>query len=118
MPCCIARLHDCGVASDNPAVNDLYNDIQHALALESADGPFNCKDLFTGGKWQDSRRMPLCLTVDGFSPFSEISLVAYYALLIFQSSRFKCCFARLTGCVHATAYLLASIMSIFTNEKI
>ncbi|MCJ1302408.1 hypothetical protein MMC08_005211 [Hypocenomyce scalaris] len=114
----IARLQGKGVALDDPAVTLLHNEIQEAIAMESAGGPFKYKELFTGGKLQNLRRMLISLAVDGFSQLSGINLITYYAPVIFQSIGLSRSLALLIAGVNATEYLLASLIPIFIIEKV
>lgn len=62
----IARLMGSGVSTEDPRVIELSSDINEAIAIESADGPFRFKELFQGGKLQNFRRMCICFAVDAF----------------------------------------------------
>lgn len=62
----IARLIGSGVSNEDPRVQELAREINIAIELESAGGPFQFKELFGGGKLQNFRRMCLCFAVDAF----------------------------------------------------
>jgi Sugar (and other) transporter len=62
----IARLVGKDVALDDARVLELAKEINDAIELEHADGPFEYKELFAGGKLQNFRRMVLCFCVDAF----------------------------------------------------
>jgi hypothetical protein len=66
----IARLTGKGVGIDDARVLKLYNDIEEAINLESAEGPFKYKELFQHGRLQNFRRMCLCAAVDAFQQLS------------------------------------------------
>jgi hypothetical protein len=114
----IARLFGKNVPLDDPDVNSLYNDIQEAIALESAGGSFQYKELFTGGKLQNFRRILLCVAVDGFSQLSGINLITYYAPVIFQSIGLSRDVSLLVAGFNAVEYLLASLIPIWIIERV
>jgi hypothetical protein len=114
----IARLTGKGVALDHPAVTKLYEEIQEANHLESEGGPFKYKELFTGGKIQNFRRILLCIAVDGFSQLSGINLITYYAPVIFESIGLSRSLALLIAGFNATEYLLASLIPIWVIERV
>jgi MFS family permease len=114
----IARLAGCGVPLDDPQVTLIYEGIQEAIRLESEGGPFRYKELFTGGKLQNFRRILLCIGVDGFSQLSGINLITYYAPVIFQSIGLSRDLSLLIAGFNATEYLLASLIPIWIIERV
>lgn len=114
----IARLAGRGVPLDDPQVTLLYEEIQEAIRLESEGGPFRYKELFTGGKLQNFRRILLCIGVDGFSQLSGINLITYYAPVIFQSIGLSRNLSLLIAGFNATEYLLASLIPIWIIERV
>jgi hypothetical protein len=114
----IARLAGKDIPLDHPDVVQLYDSIQEALTLESAGGEFQYKELFTGGKMQNFRRVLLCLAVDGFSQLSGINLITYYAPVIFQSIGLSRDVSLLVAGFNAVEYLLASLIPIWIIERV
>jgi MFS family permease len=96
----------------------MHEEIQEAIRLESAGGPFKYKELFTGGKLQNFRRILLCIGVDGFSQLSGINLITYYAPVIFQSIGLSRDLSLLIAGFNATEYLLASLIPIWIIERV
>jgi MFS family permease len=114
----IARLTGKDIPLDHHEVTRLHQHIQEAIELESAGGPFKYRELFTGGKIQNFRRILLCIAVDGFSQLSGINLITYYAPVIFQSIGLSRDLALLVAGFNATEYLLASCIPIWIIERV
>jgi hypothetical protein len=103
---------------DYPGVNRPYEDIQEAIQLECAGRSFKYKELFTGGKMQNFRRILICITVDEFPQLSGINLITYYVSVIFQSIGLGRNPSLLIAGFNATEYLLASFIPIWIIEKV
>ncbi|KAJ5180931.1 Major facilitator superfamily domain general substrate transporter [Penicillium capsulatum] len=69
-----------------PEVIVLRRQIETAIETESAGGPFQYKELFTGGKMQNMRRMILAGLVNVQQQFTGSNMINYYAPIVYENT--------------------------------
>jgi len=76
----LQRLTGKNVPADDPRVVKLRNEIEEIVKEEAGEqADFSYRELFTGGKIQNFRRIMLCWAVQAFQQLSGINLITYYA---------------------------------------
>ena len=114
----IARLIGKGVSTEDPRVQDLAQEINDAIALESAGGPFKMRECFSGGKLQNFRRLCICFAVDAFQQLGGICVITYYLPKVLQESvGMSRHMSLLMAGIITTEYFLASIVQIWLVDK-
>ncbi|KAK5227994.1 hypothetical protein LTR96_007932 [Exophiala xenobiotica] len=110
----MARLAGKNVTTDDHRVVELCEEIQAAIAIESAGGPFKMKELLQGGKLQNFRRMLICFAIQGFQQLGGICLITYYLPKVLVSSvGMSRAASLLVAGLCTTEYVLASIFQVF-----
>ncbi|KAK7228063.1 hypothetical protein V2G26_000233 [Clonostachys chloroleuca] len=85
----------------------------------SAEGEFSFKELLHGGKTQNLRRMILCAAVMAVQQLSGINLLTYYISYVLQNSvGLNRHLALLIGGINGIEYLVASMIPMWTIERI
>ena len=110
----IARLVGHNVPVDDHRVQELSKDINDAIELESAGGPFKMKEIFGFGKLQNFRRMCICFAVDAFQQLGGICVITIYLPKVLSDSvGMSRHMALLMAGIITTEYFLASIVQIW-----
>lgn len=76
------------------------------------------KELFTGGRSQNFRRVTLGVVIQCFQQITGINLITYYATLLFQRLGMSDVKSRIIAACNATEYFLASLVAIFIIDRI
>lgn len=101
---------------DDPAVDTQINEIKEGLAIASS---VRLRDLFRQGEGHYFHRTALAFVIQMFQQISGINLITYYAGTIFeQSIGLSAVQSRILAACNGTEYFLASIVAIFTIEKV
>ncbi|GAB7350276.1 hypothetical protein MBLNU459_g0917t3 [Dothideomycetes sp. NU459] len=83
----LARLqYDQPADEDSEEVVMLRRQIETALELEHAEGPFRYSELLQGGRIQNFRRMILCALVNIMQQFTGSNMINYYAPVVYTNS--------------------------------
>ncbi|KAJ5808777.1 hypothetical protein N7474_010046 [Penicillium riverlandense] len=101
-----------------PEVILLRRQIESAIALESAGGPFKYKELLTGGKVQNLRRMILAGLVNVQQQFTGSNMINYYAPVVYANAMHlsRNLSLILGGCTSLT-YLVGSIIPLWSMDR-
>jgi hypothetical protein len=114
----LSALEGKNVPLDHPRVLKLFDEIETAIALESAGGPFKYSELFTGGKLQNGRRIVLCFACAAFQQLTGINMITQYAANIFQTIGLSRHMALLMGGISGIEYFCAGLIPIFIIDKV
>jgi hypothetical protein len=134
----LAALEGKNVPLDDPRVLNLFAEIETAMEMESAGGPFKYTELFTGGKLQNFRRIVLCFTCGAFQQLTGINmiskhtpclfsifwtnitdfLVAQYSAVIFQTIGLSRHMSLLMGGISGIEYFCAGLIPIWIIDKV
>ncbi|KAF9469079.1 general substrate transporter [Collybia nuda] len=79
---------------------------------------FSLKELFTGGRSQNFRRVTLGVVIQCFQQITGINLITYYATLLFERLGINDVNSRIIAACNATEYFMASIIAIFIIDRI
>jgi hypothetical protein len=114
----LAALEGKNVPLSDPRVLKLYDDIQQAITLESAGGPFKYKELFEGGQLQNMRRIILCFACAAFQQLTGINMITQYAAVIFGTIGLSRHMALLMGGISGIEYFCAGLIPIYMIDKV
>ncbi|QLI74408.1 Sugar transporter STL1 [Metarhizium brunneum] len=110
---------DAGAPGAAQSLRQSLLEIETAIAIESAGGPFHYRELFTRGKIQNLRRMILCGLVNVQQQFTGANMINYYAPVVYQNvmhlSRNTSLI--LGGCT-AIVYLIGSFIPLWSMDRI
>jgi sugar porter (SP) family MFS transporter len=114
----LARLAGPDVSEDSEEVVFQRNQIESALELESAGGPFRAAELLAGGRVQNLRRLALCCAVNLMQQFTGANMINYYAPVVYANTMglSRNLSLILGGCT-ALTYLAASFIPLWTVER-
>jgi hypothetical protein len=115
----LARLQERQPADEStPEVIQLRVQIETAIEMESAGGPFRYKELITGDKMQNFRRMILCGLVNVMQQFTGANMINYYAPVVYQSTmHLSRNMALIMGGCTSLAYLGGSMIPLWSMDK-
>ncbi|KAJ5621858.1 hypothetical protein N7528_005090 [Penicillium herquei] len=100
-----------------PEVVHLRRQIETALEIESAGGPFQYRELLTGGKTQNLRRMILAGLVNVQQQFTGSNMINYYAPTVYENAvgLSRNLSLILSGCT-SLSYLVGSIIPLWSMD--
>ncbi|KAJ5632027.1 hypothetical protein N7490_008366 [Penicillium lividum] len=103
----------------SPEVVRLRRQIESAIEIESAGGPFKYKELVAGGEVQNLRRMMLCALVNMQQQFTGSNMINYYAPTVYQHAMglSRNLSLILGGCT-SLAYLAGSIIPLWSMDRL
>ncbi|ESK91800.1 sugar transporter stl1 [Moniliophthora roreri MCA 2997] len=111
-------------------VKQTFHAIREAVAMEGGAPVIDKKtgkvvqkqsslrELFTGGKSQNFRRVTLGIVVQCFQQITGINLITYYATLLFERLGLSDVKSRIIAACNGTEYFLASLIAIFIIDRI
>jgi sugar porter (SP) family MFS transporter len=110
--------YDTTATEDSADVIFIRKEIESALELEHAGGPFSYRELFTGGRIQNFRRMCLCATINIQQQFTGSNMINYYAPIVYQQTMglSRNLSLILGGCTSLT-YLAGSFIPLWTVDR-
>jgi hypothetical protein len=114
----LARLHRTKDATpDHPDVIYMRRQIETGIEIESAGGPFRYKELLTGGKVQNFRRIVLCMAVNVMQQFTGANMINYYAPVVYEQTMgvSRTLSLILGGCT-ALTYLAGSMIPLWVSS--
>lgn len=93
-------------------------EIETAIAIESAGGPFRYRELLSGGKIQNLRRMILCGLVNIQQQFTGANMINYYAPVVYQNAMnlSRNTSLILGGCT-SIVYLVGSFIPLWSMDR-
>lgn len=115
----LARLQREQPADENtPEVVQMRRQIETAIELESAGGPFRFAELLQGGKVQNWRRVFLGALVNVQQQFTGANMINYYAPVVYQSTMglSRNLSLILGGCT-TLVYLVGSVIPLWSMDK-
>ncbi|EEB88480.1 hypothetical protein MPER_13662, partial [Moniliophthora perniciosa FA553] len=116
--------------TSDPEVKQTFHAIREAVAIESGSPVIDEKtgntvqqqsslrELFTGGRSQNFRRVTLGVVVQCFQQITGINLITYYATLLFERLGLSDVKSRILAACNGTEYFLASLIAIFIIDRI
>ena len=100
-----------------PEVIALRQQIETAIKIESSGGPFKYRELFTGGKVANWRRMVLCGVVNVQQQFTGANMINYYAPVVYQNAmQLSRNLSLILGGCTALVYLVGSIIPLWSMD--
>ncbi|KAJ5273766.1 hypothetical protein N7478_008891 [Penicillium angulare] len=114
----LARLQlDQPADESSQEVVQLRRQIESAIEIESAGGPFRYKELLAGGKVQNFRRMILAGLVNVQQQFTGSNMINYYAPTVYENAMglSRNLSLILGGCT-SLAYLVGSIVPLWSMD--
>lgn len=106
-------LHD--LPHDDPYIQSEYQAVKDTV-LEMSKGSF--RDLFKMGELRNFHRVVLAYVNQMFQQISGINLITYYAPNIYGTIGLTGHLPQLLAALNGTEYFLASLLPIFTIEKV
>ncbi|KAF8812325.1 general substrate transporter [Phlegmacium glaucopus] len=76
------------------------------------------RELFTGGRGQNFRRVFLGVAIQCFQQITGINIITYYATLLFERLQISDTKSRIIAACNATEYFIASFLAIFLIERV
>ncbi|KAF9534794.1 general substrate transporter [Crepidotus variabilis] len=76
------------------------------------------RELFTGGRSQNFRRVCLGIAIQCFQQITGINIITYYATLLFERLQISDTKSRIIAACNATEYFLASIVAVYLVESV
>ncbi|KAJ5675770.1 Major facilitator superfamily domain general substrate transporter [Penicillium macrosclerotiorum] len=115
----LARLQSEQPANEStPEVVQLRRQIETAIEIESAGGPFQYKELLSGGKVQNLRRMILAGLVNVQQQFTGSNMINYYAPIVYQNAmNLSRNLSLILGGCTSLAYLVGSIIPLWSMDR-
>ncbi|CAA7259650.1 unnamed protein product [Cyclocybe aegerita] len=89
---------------------------RHPDKTQSKDVPL--RELFTGGRGQNFRRVSLGVVIQCFQQITGINIITYYATLLFERLHISDTNSRIIAACNATEYFMASWIAVFFIESI
>ncbi|KAF9452894.1 general substrate transporter [Macrolepiota fuliginosa MF-IS2] len=113
---------------NDPGVQQTFHAISEAVALEEGiisgvgnkrqpTGKASLRELFTGGRSQNFRRVTLGLVLQCFQQLTGINIITYYATLLFENLGISDVKSRIIAACNGTEYFLASLIAIFLVDR-
>ncbi|KAF8076264.1 general substrate transporter [Lyophyllum atratum] len=116
----------------DPEVRRTFSAIREAVEVEApgisekatgatsprSTGRVPLKELFTGGRSQNFRRVALGVVIQCFQQITGINLITYYATLLFERLGISDTKSRIIAAGNATEYFIASLVAIFIIDRI
>ncbi|KAG7087306.1 hypothetical protein E1B28_013284 [Marasmius oreades] len=100
-------------------VRRTFHAIQEAVNAETGiDENPSLKELLSGGRSQNFRRVTLGIVVQCFQQITGINLITYYATLLFERLGLSDVKSRIVAACNGTEYFLASLIAIFIIDRI
>ncbi|KAF9265001.1 general substrate transporter [Marasmius fiardii PR-910] len=100
-------------------VRRTFHAVQEAGNAEvGPSGKTSLRELLTGGKSQNFRRVSLGIVVQCFQQITGINLITYYATLLFERLGLSDVKSRILAACNGTEYFLASLIAIFIIDRI
>lgn len=114
----LAKLQYDEAAEDSEEVITIRRQIETALELEHAEGPFRYAELFQGGRIQNFRRMLLCAGINVMQQFTGSNMINYYAPTVYTNAMglSRNLSLVLGGCTSLT-YLVGSFIPLFVCDR-
>ncbi|OQD82797.1 hypothetical protein PENANT_c019G03980 [Penicillium antarcticum] len=115
----LARLQmDQPANQSHPGVVHLRRQTETSIEIESAGGPFEYKELWSGGQMGNLRRMILAAVVNIQQQFTGSNMINYYAPIVYQNAMHlsRNLSLILGGCTSLT-YLVGSIIPLWSMDK-
>ncbi|KAF1353139.1 general substrate transporter [Delphinella strobiligena] len=114
----LARLQYEPATVDSEEVVMMRRQIESALELEHAGGPFSYKELFTMGRVQNLRRMLLCAVINIQQQFTGANFINYYGPKVYQETvgLSRNLSLILGGCTSLT-YFAGSFIPLWTCDR-
>jgi MFS family permease len=114
----LARLHGHESTVDHPDVVFQRRQIESALEIESAGGPFRYSELFQGGKIANFRRICICCAVQAMQQFTGANMINYYAPVIYaETMHLSRNNSLILGGCTSLIYLVASFIPLWTVDR-
>ncbi|KAB2579365.1 Sugar transporter STL1 [Lasiodiplodia theobromae] len=108
--------HD--TAIDDAEVVETVRTIQVSIEKETRGGPFQYKELISGGPMGNFRRICLCLAVNVMQQFTGSNMINYYAPTVYEQNMglSRTISLILGGCTSLT-YLVGSFIPLWTVDR-
>ncbi|KAF9265000.1 general substrate transporter [Marasmius fiardii PR-910] len=105
--------------TSNEEVRRTFHAIQEAGNVETgSDEKTSLRELLSGGKSQNFRRVSLGIVIQCFQQISGINLITYYATLLFERLGLSDVKSRILAACNGTEYFLASWIAVFIIDRI
>ncbi|KAI5801273.1 general substrate transporter [Geopyxis carbonaria] len=113
----LANLEGREFTPDHPDIVRLRVDIETSVAAESTGEEFSLRELFTGGKIQNFRRICLSIGIELMQQFTGSNMINYYAPVVYQSTMglSRNMSLILGGCTSLT-YLVGSLIPLWVMD--
>ncbi|KIK65238.1 hypothetical protein GYMLUDRAFT_71082 [Collybiopsis luxurians FD-317 M1] len=106
---------------NDPEVKQTFHAIQESFLLEEgldSKGKVSLREIFTGGRSQNFRRVMLGVVVQAFQQITGINLITYYATVLFERLGLSDLNSRIIAACNGTEYFLASLIPIYIVDRV
>ncbi|SJL02065.1 related to transporter (major facilitator superfamily) [Armillaria ostoyae] len=106
---------------NDPGVRQTFKAINEAVELEEGNTPsgkVQLKEIFTGGRGQNFRRVVLGVVVQAFQQLTGINLITYYATILFERLGLSDVKSRILAACNGTEYFFIALLPLVLIDRI
>ncbi|PBL02623.1 general substrate transporter [Armillaria gallica] len=106
---------------NDPEVRQTFKAINEAVELEEGNTPHGkvaLKEIFTGGRGQNFRRVVLGVVVQAFQQLTGINLITYYATILFERLGLSDVKSRILAACNGTEYFFIALLPLVLIDRI
>ncbi|KAK0491097.1 general substrate transporter [Armillaria novae-zelandiae] len=106
---------------NDPEVRQTFKAINEAVELEEGNTPTGkvaLKEIFTGGRGQNFRRVVLGVVIQAFQQLTGINLITYYATILFERLGLSDVKSRILAACNGTEYFFIALLPLVLIDRI
>lgn len=106
---------------NDPEVRQTFKAINEAVDLEEGNTPTGkvaLKEIFTGGRGQNFRRVALGVVVQAFQQLTGINLITYYATILFERLGLSDVKSRILAACNGTEYFFIALLPLVLIDRV
>ncbi|KAK0468428.1 general substrate transporter [Desarmillaria tabescens] len=106
---------------NDPEVRQTFKAINEAVELEegnSLSGKVALKEIFTGGRSQNFRRVVLGVVIQAFQQLTGINLITYYATILFERLGLSDVKSRILAACNGTEYFFIALLPLVLIDRV
>ncbi|KAK0206623.1 general substrate transporter [Desarmillaria ectypa] len=107
--------------TNDPEVRQTFKAINEAVELEEGNTPAGkvaLKEIFTGGRSQNFRRVALGVVIQAFQQLTGINLITYYATILFERLGLSDVKSRILAACNGTEYFLIALLPLVLIDRV
>ncbi|KAK0242845.1 general substrate transporter [Armillaria nabsnona] len=106
---------------NDPEVRQTFKAINEAVEIEEGNTPsgkVELKEILTGGRGQNFRRVVLGVVVQAFQQLTGINLITYYATILFERLGLSDVKSRILAACNGTEYFFIALLPLVLIDRI